>query len=156
MEVFIGQEYYRVGKLNAFKQLHIVRRLSPCLGKLAGLANMAGSHIKLKKDAEGKVVDFEGDIAVILTPLTEAISALKDEDTEYILNACLEVTERKQAGNNWVPVRVNKTTMFSDISLPVMLQIAYYVIRENLTDFFSALPPMPDIQGFMKSKGLLG
>ena len=153
MEFTIGTTVYRAGKLDAFRQLHIVRRLAPCAGKLAALA---GGGVKLKYDANGKATDFDGDIAQALAPLSDAIAALKDEDVEYILNACLEATERKQAGGRWVPLRAGGTTMFDDLSLPVMIQIAYHTIKENLTDFFAGPPSLSGLEGFMRTKGLLG
>ena len=148
MEYTIGKNIYRSGKLNAFRQLHIVRRLTPCLGKLAALA---GSGVKIKRDAAGKVVDLEGDIDQVIGPLTTAVAAMKDDDVEYILNACLEVTERKQAGGRFVPIRSGSATMFDDLSLPAMIQIAYHVIKGNLQDFFAELPSLSALEGLLKS-----
>lgn len=157
MEFTIGENVYRAGKLDAFKQLHIVRRLTPCLG---GLASLAGSKAKLKYDENGKVVDVDGDMAEVMEPLISAVTSLKDEDVEYILNACLEAAERKQTGGKWSPVRSNGVTMFGGIALPSMLAIAYHVIRENLTDFFKDLPlasgRRDKLEAFMKAWGLLG
>ncbi|SBV95505.1 conserved hypothetical protein [uncultured delta proteobacterium] len=153
MEFTIKNNVYRTCPLDAFNQLHIARRLTPCLGPLAGLAS---ADIELIKDEKGKVIDFKGDLGEIMTPLSNALSSLKDEDVEYILNACLAVTERKQAGNTWARLRVGNATMFDGITLPVMLQIAYHVIAENLTDFFDDLPSLSGLEGFLKAKGLLG
>ena len=149
-EVTIGQHAYRIGKLNAFKQLHIVRRLSPCLGKLAGLA---GEGPGLKRDAQGNPVDVEGGMEKLLEPLANAMAALSDDDVEYVLHACLEVTDCRQ-GAGWARMRANGSTMFDSLSLPVLLQLAFHVLRENLTDFFTELPP--GSLGGMGSKPLHG
>jgi len=116
-ELTIAGVAYRTGKLSAFQQMHIVRRITPCLGRLA--------------DAAGR--------EPLMSDIVAAIEPLKDEDVEYICNACLSVTERRQTGGGWAPLRVKEQTMY-DLSLPVMLQIAWAVIRENLSDFFSELP----------------
>lgn len=138
MELTINGHVYRTNTLNAFAQLHIVRRLTPSLGKLAAIAR---GTVTLRRDADGRVVDLEGDPARVLGPLAEAVTALSDEDVEYICNACLAVTERKNAGGTWAFVRVNGVTMFDGLTLPEMLQIVAQVVRENLTDFFDGLPP---------------
>ena len=153
MEFTIKGTVYRAGKLDAFTQLHIVRRLTPCIGKLAALA---GGNVKLKYGEDGKVVDIDGDLDVVMTPLADAIIAMSDEDVEYVLNACLEATERKQAGGVWAALRVKGVTMFDGLTLPVLIQIAYYIIRENLADFFGELPSLSGLEGFLKAKGLVG
>lgn len=153
MDFTINKVVYRSGKLSAFTQLHIVRRLTPCIGKLAGLV---GSEAKVVFDAEGNIAGFDGDMDAVIMPLADAITTLADEDVEYILNACLAVTERKQPGGAWARLRVGDASMFDGLTLPVMLQIAWHVITENLTDFFGELPSLSGLSGFLKAKGLAG
>ena len=132
-ELTIGKHLYRVGKLDAFTQLYIARRLAPCLagvGALAGLDRAA---------AKGEAALGEEETARILRFLSTAAGALKDEDVEYICNACLSVTDRKQAGGNWARVRAGGATMF-EVTLPELLQIVTAVVVENMGDFFAALP----------------
>jgi hypothetical protein len=143
MEFTVDKTMYRSGKMNAFTQLHIVRRfLSPCLGPLGGVGIFKQAAIADK------------DIPDILSALGAAAAALKDEDVEYVLNACLDVTERKIAGGGWSPMRVNGSTMFDGLTLPVLLQIAYNVIADNLADFSDALPSLSTLME--KGKELLG
>jgi len=156
MEFTIGKDVYRAGKLDAFKQLHIARRLTPCIGPLVQLAAIDPEKFKVEKDAAGTVTKIDGDFNQVVGPLANAITALSDEDVEYVLNACLEVTERKQSGGKWAPLRVNDVTMFDGLTLPAMLQIAYHVILENIADFFSGLPSLSGLEGFLKARGLLG
>lgn len=153
MDFTIHKTVYRSGKLDAFTQLHIVRRLTPCIGKLAGLV---GSGVKVMFDAEGNITGVDGDMDAVIMPLAAAITTLADEDVEYILNACLAVTERKQPGGAWARLRVGDTTMFDGMTLPVLIQIAYYVIMENLEDFFGELPSLSGLSGLLKAKGLAG
>ena len=142
MEFTVRGQLYRTGRLNAFKQLFISKRIVPAVGKLAGLTKGA---VKLGKDADGNP-QLDGDLEDVLTPLVDAIASLKDEDVEYILNACLEAAERKQSGGAWARVRVNGTTMFDDLNLPALLKISYHVIWENLQDFFSDLPSISGLK----------
>lgn len=153
MEFTINKTVYRSGKLTAFTQLHIVRRLTPCMGKLVGLV---GTGVKITYDDTGKVKDFDGDVEAAIMPLANAFTALADEDVEYILNACLAVTERKQPGGSWARLRVGDATMFDGLTLPMLVQIAYYVVRENLEDFFGESPSLSGLQDFLKAKGLAG
>lgn len=120
MEFPIGGNTYRAGKLDAFKQFHISRRLAPVLGGLAATA-------------EGGQAGF----AAFLVPITEAVAQMSDADCDYILQACLGVVQRQQ-GTAWAPVfnAGNKALMFDDIDLGAMMQIAVKVIEENLGGFF--------------------
>jgi hypothetical protein len=154
MEFTVGNTVYRAGKLDAFRQLHIVRRLTPCVGKLAGLAEL---DVTAKKNAAGKWVDVEGrDRGQVPGIFVEAITSLRDEDVEYIINACLDVTERRQAGGKWAPLRVNDTVMFGDLSMPAMLLAVWHVLLVNLKDFISALPSVPGLEEILKGLGLAG
>lgn len=152
-EFKIGNDLYRAGSLNAIKQFHCMRKLSPCLGKLT---NIAGADVELVTDDEGNIIDFKGDIDGVISPFTSALAAMSDEDAEYIFNCCLEVTERKQQGGAWAPLRVKDVTMFDGLSLPALLQIAYHVLKEDITAFFKDLPSLSGLRSFLKVKGLPG
>ena len=114
---------FRANKINAFTQFHLIRRLAPILSKLAGSAE------KLKNDP-----------MQALGALGDHLAAMKDEDADYILMACLAATERSQDKMGWARVVINSTLMFQDLELPVMLQIAWEVIQFNFSGFFSGLP----------------
>ena len=145
MEFTISTHVYRAGKLNAFDQLYVIKRLTPMLGKLASLA---GSNIKLTKGADGKATDLDGDITTIITPLTEAITALPDADMDFVINTCLAACERKQPGGGWAPVRKGEATMY-EVSLSAMLTITYRVVRNNLSDFLADLPSLSILEGLV-------
>lgn len=136
-EFTINSEAYRVGKMSAFTQLHVARRLAPMLGAIAKL----------------KDKDPERDKEILLEGLGEALSALRDEDVEYVINACLEAAERKIEGGGWAKVRLGGTTMY-ELGLPAMLRIAYQVITHNLSGFFAGMPSLSGLEGLMsKSPG---
>lgn len=146
MEFSVKDRVFRAGKMDAFQQLHVVRRLAPCLGKLAGLA---GSDLELKKDEAGNVVDVAGDIGPVVSSLAEAVAALSDADAEYVINACLEAAECKNPGGGWAPVRKGGATMYS-LSLPAMLTISAKVMAVNLSDFFADLPSLSGLGGMLR------
>lgn len=118
MEFEISGQQYRSGRLNARQQFHVARRLAPVFGGLA-------------EASQGNAADF----AHFLQPLTDAIAGISDTDCDYILDTCLGVIQRQQ-GSAWAPVFVNKSQMFDDIDMAVMLQMAAKVIQENLGGFF--------------------
>jgi len=121
---------YRAGKLDAFKQFHIVRRLTPIFATLKNLKFIEDAATGTKK------IDIK---ETDLTPVADALSSLSDEDSEYIINTCMNVCQRKQA-SGWVKVRSNGGLMFEDMDMPVLLQLTWNVIIENFSGFFSADP----------------
>ena len=131
---------YRAGKLDAIKQLHVVRRLSPLIGALQGLDLNAAMAMAVTP--EEKAVQAEATLA-LLGPITEAVAAMSDADTEYVLGACLGVVQREQeAGLGWASVWSvqAKKPMYDDIGLVQMMTIVAKVLMQNLGDFTSALP----------------
>jgi hypothetical protein len=133
MELAIGGNEYRVGKLDAFKQFHVARRLAPALLALGTAA--AGVFAAARTAAAG-------DDLAALGPFVGVISQMSDTDSQYILLVCLGVCHRRQ-GNAWAPVvSASGGMLFDDIDLPTMIQVAVAVIRENIGNFFVA----PQIQ----------
>jgi hypothetical protein len=120
MEFEIAGNTYRAGKLDAFKQFHVSRRLAPVLG---GLAMVAGGE--------------QDRLSALLQPITEAVARMSDTDCDYILQTCLGVVQRQQ-GSTWAPVFAagRGALMFEDIDLSAMMQIAVKVIQDNLGGFF--------------------
>ncbi len=131
----MGGNRYFAGTIDAFTQLHIVRRLAPCLGRLAALLG-----------PEERESLESGDPEAALVSLAAAASELSDEDVEYIVNACLDATERRQPGGGPAALRANGVTMFT-LNLPELLCISYRVLKANLADFSAALPSDFDGRG---------
>lgn len=116
MEFEIKGQQYRAGRLDAFKQFHVARRLAPLLGGIAK--------------------GGQGDFSAFLQPMAEALAGMPDADCDFILNTCLAVVQRQQ-GNAWAPIIKGKELMFEDIDMGSMIQITIKVIQENLGSFFS-------------------
>ena len=147
MQFIIGSNTYNTGKLSAFTQLHISRRLAPCFGKLAALM---GAGVTPTRDSAGEITGVDGDMDTIISPLMQAIHDMPDADVEFIINACLAVTERKQPGGGFAPVFAQGVPMYP-LPLPEMLGITYQVIKENMTDFFTALPSGFNLEGAVRA-----
>ena len=121
---------YRAGKLEAFKQFHVVRRLTPIFAAL--------KNLKFVEDAETGVKKL--DLAnTDIAPIAEALGSLSDEDSEYIINTCMNVCQRRQEAG-WMKVRSNNVFMFQDIDMNILLQLTWNVITENFAGFFSEAP----------------
>lgn len=116
--VEVGGHKYRIGRMDARKQFHVARRLSPLLAGMGGLG------------------DKSAGFAAALAPLTEALSSMSDEDVDYVLDACLGVCHRLQQDGRPAPVMTRSGLMFDDIDMAQMIQLAVKVIKENLGGFF--------------------
>lgn len=108
---------YRSKKMNARTQFHVMRRMAPILAPLQAVAS--------------------GDMSGSLVALAEAIGSLSDEASDYVLDRCLEVVERKQGEGGWAKVKLDGgPAMFADIDLMALLQIAANVLRDNYAALF--------------------
>ncbi|MDE2403048.1 MAG: hypothetical protein KGL90_15435 [Burkholderiales bacterium] len=132
IETELNGQTYRIGKLDAFKQFHVSRKVAPLIPKLvpAFVALSSG------KDAFGDM----SKLAEVLAPFADAMADMPDEAAEYVVGTCLSVVQRRQ-GQSWAPVwsAQGKTIMFDDIDLSTTLPLVVQVIRENLGSFISGL-----------------
>lgn len=121
MQFTIKDKTFDSGRLNAFQQLHVVRRLAPVTERLVALAGSAG------------------DPEAFLGPLARTVGELPDADVDYILNACLDVTQIRQDTGGFARLRVNGVIMFP-LDLTMLLGIAAHVLKDNLSGFFRRPP----------------
>ncbi len=128
-EIEIDGQTYRFGKLDARRQWHVVRRVAPAL---AGVVSLVGA-----------AQDDDGAILSKIEPFLAALGRMTDEDTDYVLDACLSVVHRKVDGDRgWASVGLSTALMFDDIGLATMMKIAFESGRENLGGFFAELRSM--------------
>lgn len=140
-EFEVGGFEYVSGKLDAFQQLNVGRKLTPFLPAI-GMAALA-----FRGEAEGKSrEDLISEVAG-LEPVTKALASAPNEDVDYICKTCLAVVQRKDPANQrlW-PVQRDGVLMFNDIDALTMLQIVFEVVRENLGRFFP-VAPTPSLNG---------
>lgn len=138
-EFEIGGRKFKLLKIDAFKQFHIIRRLGPVLSDL--LPAMKGVNPKvLETMSEEEKLDR---IAKFVTPIMTGLSKLSDEDSDLVLFGLLHAVEVQQVAGNWARVASGSTPpmlMIQDMDLPVLLQLAGRAFIFNLSGFFTALP----------------
>ena len=130
-EFEVSGQAYRSGKLDAFKQSHIVRRLAPVLGSIGQLRKY------VVMDGSGNVAS--ADLPGVLSVVSEALSKLSDDDVEYIQKTCLAVVSRKQGDLFSSVLPRGGVLAFEDIGMLEMNTIVFYVLKDNLAGFFSGI-----------------
>jgi hypothetical protein len=143
----LGADTFRIGKLNAFQQFHLSRKVAPIIPTLIPL------FLKLKQSPapvvgeDGKAtfvkMPLSGDLgalAEMLQPFADAIAGMPDETAEFILSTCLGVVQRKQ-GVSWFPVwsASQNVCMFDDLDLGMLMKLAVRVITESLGPFLQGM-----------------
>ena len=131
VEYTIGAFNYRSDKLDAFTQLHIVRRVAPVIAPFL----MEGGIT-----ADLKNPDFRADLGGIMVIMQRSFGILKDDDCDYVIKACLKVTYRMDV-NRWVPLwNTNADAMqYNTLDLIDLFKIASQVLMDNLASFSAAL-----------------
>lgn len=133
----IGNLEFKLNKMDAFKQFHVVRRMGPILSDLLpSLKDMAASS-KKEMNEEEKL----DQITKFVSPIMNGLSKLSDEDANKVLLGLLSCVEMKQVQTgNWARVASDSNLMFSNLELPILLQAAGRAFMFNLSGFFAALP----------------
>jgi hypothetical protein len=134
-----GKEY-QIGRMPALEQLHVARRLMPCL---AALANVDTDKVQsLLPQAASETESTNNDQQVdkafnqVALPIAQALAGMSDDQVNYIIVACLKVCYYKQ-DTGWARMTNNTgQIMNADLSLPDLLGVTVEVIKENLGGFF--------------------
>lgn len=129
-EIEINGVMYRIGRLDAFTQFHIARRLAPI--QLA--MGISASELAQKATADESTI-----AAAIMGPIADIMSKMPQDDVDYILKSSLAIVSRKQ-GESWAKVFVSGGLMFDDIRMKEMVRLTIAVIKENMDGFFGGLP----------------
>jgi hypothetical protein len=128
-EFTIKDTQFRTDKMDAMAQAHLVRRLLPIVSTLASLGKLKGAidNPEIAKEA--------------FQPVANALSELSDENFNYIIAACMRKVQMRQ-GERWVLVWNVPAArpQFDTIDLPLMMQLVFNVIQDNLAGFFPAGP----------------
>ncbi|MCA7953852.1 hypothetical protein LGM43_26645 [Burkholderia seminalis] len=166
-EFQLGGHRYQIGRMNARQQFHVSRRIAPLIPPMVPALLKLYSELERARDAEGAaavasissgapaaealaaareatsrrdVVALAESVAPVLQPFMDALATLKDDDADYVFDACLSVVERKHM-NGWARVwsAQHRTTLFDDIGIEVMLPLVVRVIVANLGNFIGGL-----------------
>lgn len=134
----IGTRKFKLNKMDAFKQFHIVRRIAPILADMLPAVSDAQKLMK-QKEGESESEKLEG-LSKIIGPIMNGLSKLSDEDSNRVLFGLLSSVEIQQSTGNWAKVATDSMLMMQDLELPILLQIAGKAFMYNLSDFFAGLP----------------
>jgi hypothetical protein len=131
MEFEIKGITYKAAKLDAFKQLHLSRKIAPVIPTLIPL------YMAISKDADVK--DDLDTLAKMLQPFADAIAGLSNDSTEYIMETCLSVVKRNQDGAWHAVWNVPGKVAMYDEDIGTLLQICLKVIQDSLGAFIQGL-----------------
>lgn len=149
-EFQLGEDTFRIGKLNAFQQFHLSRKVAPMIPtlipvflKLQASAKTAPAEGAAEGASDYALAPLSGDLgalAEMLQPFADGIAGMPDETAEFILSTCLGVVQRKQ-GTAWFPVwsASKNVCMFDDLDLGLMMKLSVRVITESLGPFLRGM-----------------
>lgn len=133
MQFEVGGHTYRAGKLDAFRQFHVSRRIAPIIPTLIPI------FLTVMRD---KSVTSNGDaLAALLQPFADGLASMSDETSEYVIATCLSVVQRKTGEKTWANVwnMGASVSMFDDIDLGTIMQIVIKVVADSLGPFIQGL-----------------
>lgn len=132
MEFDLSGNTYRAGKLDAFKQFHVSRKIAPIIPTLVPV------FVRLSQDK--KLTEDLGAFSELLGPFAEGLAGMSDADSEYIIATCLAVVSRN-ANGTWAAVwnKSANACMFDDMDLGVIMQIVIKVVQDSLGPFIQGL-----------------
>ena len=138
MEFEIGGNKYRSGKLNAFAQLHVSRKLAPIIVGMAKTAKEFRAIFKVGDNLPEAGTADEVQLYPAFGPIAEAISKMEEADVNEIVKKCLAVCQRYDSkANQWYGVSTGDGHLrYDDIDLRVLIRISVETIKENLGGFF--------------------
>jgi|SRR5581483_4911794 len=123
----IGGKTYQIGKMPVKTQYHVMRRILPAAMALPELLG-ALDRFKDKADATGFVAS--------VVPFAKALSSMSDQDSEFVIDACLRVCKREENGRPFPLTAANGSLMYQDLTLAGIIALTVEVLRENLSSFF--------------------
>lgn len=143
----IANQDYTIGRLNALDQLHVSRKISPIIptiipiltevskGGLAELFDSLGEDEDLNlEELKGFNLESLDGLSGALSPFTEALSAMSEEDTNYVITKCLSVVY-----SNGAALSVKGSIMRDDLGMEQILPLVIAVIRTNLGNFIRGM-----------------
>lgn len=134
MEVTLQDKNFRVGKLNALDQLYVYKRLSPILPAFAIGFEKVGKLAEAGELAEEENLISMSEMVLAFSPIIETFSRIPDDDMDFILKTCLAVVQI-QDGKEWHPVASNGHIMYDSLDVSDMLNLVFYVVRDELINF---------------------
>lgn len=139
--VVISGNEYRVGSLNCFDALHVVRLVSPFAPVLIG--SVFGQVIELvqkSKEAEAEDLISEATkLATVCEPFLYRLQMMERPLFESLVKTCLSCVDRKDAsGRSFGRVTTAEGTfMYSDMDWVTIMQLVIRVIVREVRPIFA-------------------
>lgn len=131
----VNGKKFKVGKINALKQYHIVRRLGPILSDIIPLAK----QFKREAGKEKTEDQMLADIAALAQPIMAGLSKLSDADAELVLmGLCSAVEIYQEQFSSWAHISNGSQFMIQNLELPELIQCAGRAFAFNLSGFFGS------------------
>lgn len=130
----IGERNFKLNKIDAFKQFHIVRRIGPLMADALPILQEV-MRVKVDQMTESQKLEH---FAKILSPIMMSLSKLSDSDSDYVLYRLLESVEIHQKEfHTWARIAKDSQLMMQDLDLSILIQVAGRALAFNLSSFFS-------------------
>lgn len=133
-EFEIDKYTYRIGKLSAFEQFHLSRKIAPLIPPLIPV------FMQLSKSG-----GLSGDLSqlpALLQPFADGLASMSDTAAESVLNTCLSVISRKTDAGSYIRIwhKDKKVFMFEDLnSMEQTIPLVVRVIQDSLGPFIQGL-----------------
>lgn len=138
-EFSIGGVAYQSRMMDGEVQTLVLKRLLPTFTTLVGCAPaLRGAEVAEPAGEEAATPAISPQD--ILLPVARELASLSDGDVQFILNACLQVTQRQVANaQGWVPVVQRGNVQHdADTKFATRLQIAWHVLAENFGEMLGS------------------
>ena len=139
-EIQLGDNTYSIGRLTAKQQFHVSRRIAPIIPPLIPVFMQLAKTAGGAAGAMGALTQNLDGFGKILQPFADALAAMNDADADYVMDNCLTAVQRQQP-TGWARVvsLEQKTLMFQDMDMSVILPLVVQVIVANLGPFIQGL-----------------
>lgn len=133
----VGSQTFQVFKIDALEQFDVLCLVAPILaGVMPAIQDLAKMQNK-KVSEDEKLEGF----AKVMGPFLEGLAKLsKPQRREVLLGLC-SCGEVQMPQGNWAKLVVGGNLMFSDMGLPVLMQVAGRAFMHNFQDFFLGFQP---------------
>lgn len=141
----IGNHDYTIGRLDAFDQFHVSRKIAPIIPTIVPFmteilkSNVMDLLDKFGDDPDNPdlsaLEDFDlNSFGESIQPFIDAFAKMPEDDANYVMKKCLSVVTRDGAR-----VVVKDSLMFDDLGIEHILPLTIAVVRINLGNFIQGL-----------------
>src|SRR5258707_352617 len=116
----VGGRKFKLSKIDAFKQFHIARRISPILADILPTLKDPKKYTTVESvEALSEDQKLEM-VAKFAGPIMTGFSKLSEADADAVLKGLLSSVEMQQTAGNWARVVQGEMVMLQDLELPML------------------------------------